>query len=69
MLLYNIWNIEEKHGYFLSLKLKKHMLNTVSIVNFVKDVISLYRGYRWHMISVKLLALIAGTTMITFSIS
>ncbi|GEM_PF-3892373 len=46
MLLYNIWNIERKHGYFLLLRLKKNLLSTNEVIDLVKDAISLYRGYR-----------------------
>jgi len=67
MLLYNIWNIERKYGYFLMLRPKKYTLNTNEIVSFIKDSTSLYRGYRWYIVSVGLLALIIGTAMIAFS--
>lgn len=67
-LLHSIWVIERKHGFFLALKLRGAMLNTASVVDFVKDTISLYRGYRWLIITIGLLTLAVGVAMTVYPI-
>jgi len=42
------------------------MLNNNEVVKLMKDAISLYRGYRWYIVSVGLLTLIVGVIMIVF---
>ncbi len=49
-LLYNILRILKRHGLLTSLFTGVRGLDEENVIPFVKDVISLYRGYRWYIV-------------------
>ena len=67
-LMHNICHVERKHGFFLAVRLRRGVLSADSVADFVKDVISLYRGYRWLIVSVGVTALVVGASMVACSI-
>ena len=66
-LMRNIWLIERKHGFFLAIRFWRRELSPESIADFVKDTVSLYRGYRWLIVSVGAIALVVGIAMVAYS--
>ena len=67
-LIHNIWHVKRKHGFFLAVRLRRRVLSAESVADFVKDAISLYRGYRWLIVSVGVIALAVGASMVAYSI-
>jgi len=66
-LIHNIWRVKRKHGFFLAVRLRR-VLSAESVADFVKDAISLYRGYRWLIVSVGVIALAVGASMVAYSV-
>ncbi len=66
-LFINILRIDAKHGYFIAVKFRRYVPSTKEVVSLAKDVISLYRGYRWLIVVVSTLILIAGLLMLFYS--
>ena len=61
--------IEWRHRYSLLLLLRRgRVLSDGEVVRLVKDTVSLYRGYRWYLVLVGVLALGARAVMIALSI-
>jgi len=67
-LLYNAIRIEWRHRYSLLLLHEGRVLSDDEVVRLVKDTVSLYRGYRWYLVLVGVLALGAGAVMIALSV-
>ena len=67
-LMHNIWRVKRKHGFFLVVRFWRRELSAESVADFVKDAISLYRGYHWLIVSVGVIALAVGASMVAYSV-
>ncbi len=43
-------------------------MSAESVADFVKDAISLYRGYRWLIVSIGVIALVVEASMVAYSV-
>jgi len=68
LFLINLWKIGRKHSYLVLLKMKISRIKREDIVDLVVDTISLYRGYRWYIVSLTVITLVIGLLMIGYLI-
>ena len=68
LFLINLWKIGRKHSYLVFLKMKFSRIRREDIVDLVVDTISLYRGYRWYIVSLTVITLVIGLLMIGYLI-
>ena len=64
MLLYNTLHILRRYKLLPSPYARIHGLDEEEVVRLIKDVISLYRGYRWYIVLVGTLLTITGVVLI-----
>jgi len=68
-LLINLWKVWRKHRFLVSLYMKIRGARREDIVDLVVDVISLYRGYHSYVLSLSIITLIIGISMIGYAAS
>jgi len=67
ILLYRIWSTMRKYVCLPFFRVRVRELSIDEVTCFIKDVVSLYRGYRWYIIIIGILALITGITFMMLS--
>ncbi|MEM0061845.1 MAG: hypothetical protein QXT53_08565 [Ignisphaera sp.] len=63
-LIYNILCILRRYGLLPSPYNRIHGLDEEETIHLIKDVISLYRGYRWYIVLVGIVLTITGVVLI-----
>ena len=59
-LMYNILRILRRYGFLHLIKYGGGRLGSNELMKFLKDAISLYRGYRWYIVAIGVTSAVVG---------